>query len=76
MHEGYFGKRGQEQGDVKSPKLFTATLVDVFKLLEWKGLGINFYGEYITHLRFTNNVMVMAESLEDLGQMPGTSSGS
>ncbi|KAL0871711.1 hypothetical protein ABMA27_004222 [Loxostege sticticalis] len=58
----------RRQGDVISPKLFTAALEDVFKLLDWSGLGININGEYITHLRFADDI-VMAETLEDLGTM-------
>ncbi|KAI8433320.1 hypothetical protein MSG28_015365 [Choristoneura fumiferana] len=42
-----------------------------FKLLEWKGLGININGEYnITHLRFSDDiVVVMAKSMEELSTM-------
>ncbi|KAL0902204.1 hypothetical protein ABMA27_000129 [Loxostege sticticalis] len=38
-------------------------------LLDWSGLGININGEYITHLRFADDIVVMAETLEDLGTM-------
>ncbi|CAK1586319.1 unnamed protein product [Parnassius mnemosyne] len=62
-------QRGVRQGDVISPKLFTAALEDVFKLLDWKGYGININGEYITHLRFADDIVLMAESLEDLSTM-------
>ncbi|WP_337242217.1 reverse transcriptase domain-containing protein, partial [Proteus faecis] len=48
---------------------FTAALEDAFKPLEWKGCGININGEYITHLRFADDIVVMAESLEDLSTM-------
>ena len=37
-------QRGVRQGDVISPKLFTAAMEDAFKLLEWEGLGINING--------------------------------
>ncbi|KAJ8732403.1 hypothetical protein PYW07_015002 [Mythimna separata] len=45
-------QRGVGQGDVISPKLFTAALEDVFKIMEWSGRGINVNGEYITHLQW------------------------
>ncbi|CAK1603557.1 unnamed protein product [Parnassius mnemosyne] len=54
--------RGVRQGDVISLKLFTAALEDVFKLLNWKGYGININGEYITHLRFADDIVLIAES--------------
>lgn len=62
-------QRGVRQGDVISPKLFTSALEDVFKLLDWNGFGININGEYITHLRFADDIVIMAESLEELNTM-------
>jgi hypothetical protein len=62
-------RRGVRQGDVISPKLFTAALEDMFKLLDWRGFGININGEYMTHLRFADVIVVMAETLEDLSTM-------
>ncbi|CAH2242943.1 jg14511 [Pararge aegeria aegeria] len=50
-------------------KLFTTALEDVFKLLDWNGLGININGEYITQLRFADDVFIMAETLGDLNAM-------
>nr|XP_026485065.1 uncharacterized protein LOC113392732 [Vanessa tameamea] len=62
-------QRAVRQGDVISPKLLTAALEDVFKLLDWKGFGININGEYISHLRFADDIVVMAETMEDLNTM-------
>lgn len=62
-------QRGVRQGDVISPKLFTAALEDIFKLLDWEGLGININGQYLTHLRFADDIVLMAETMEDLNTM-------
>nr|ADI61810.1 endonuclease-reverse transcriptase [Bombyx mori] len=62
-------RRGVRQGDIISPKLFTNALEDVFKTLDWNGRGININGEYISHLRFADDIVIMAESLQDLQEM-------
>lgn len=54
---------------ITSPKLFTNALEDVFKTLDWTGQGNNVNGEYISHLRFADDIVVMAESLEQLSGM-------
>ncbi|CAG9133443.1 unnamed protein product [Plutella xylostella] len=59
-------QRGVRQGDVISPKLFTNALEDVFKTLGWKGHGICINGEYMSHLRFADDIVIMAESLQEL----------
>ncbi|CAH2266632.1 jg19819 [Pararge aegeria aegeria] len=69
MHIWVLGITILSLGDVISPKLFTAALEDVFKLLDWNGLGININGEYITQLRFADDVVIMAETLGDLNTM-------
>lgn len=61
--------RGVRQGDVISPKLFTNAMEDLFKTLHWKRRGININGEYISHLRFADDIVIMAETLQDLQQM-------
>ena len=47
-----------------SPKLFTTALEDAFKVLDWKTLGININGKYISNFRFADDIVVMAETME------------
>jgi hypothetical protein len=58
-----------KQGDVLSLKVFVAALEDMLKLLDWSGFGIKINGEYMTYLRFADDIVVMAETLEDLSTM-------
>ena len=61
--------RGVRQGDTISPKLFTAVLEDVFRSLDWKEEGISINGERLSHLRFADDVVVVAETMGDLERM-------
>jgi hypothetical protein len=42
---------------------------DMFKTLNWKKRGISITGEYIFHLRFADDFVIMAETLQDLQLM-------
>lgn len=55
--------QGVRQGDVISPNLFAIALKDIFKTRNWNGQGIYINGEYNSHLRFADDIVVMAESL-------------
>jgi len=56
--------RGARQGDTISPKLFTTTLESVFKKLDWSEMGININGKYLNHLRFADDIVLMAVDLD------------
>ncbi|CAH2085229.1 unnamed protein product [Euphydryas editha] len=43
-------ERGVRQGDPLSPKLFSAVLEEIFKILKWKNYGLNINGENLNHL--------------------------
>ena len=62
-------KKGVRQGDTISPKLFTATLEDIFRNLEWDNKGINVNGEYLSNLRFADDIVLFSDSGEELQQM-------
>lgn len=59
-------RKGVRQGDTISPKLFTAALEEVFKRLEWQERGININGTFLSHLRFADDIVVFANTPEEL----------
>lgn len=50
-------RRGVRQGDPLSPKLFSAVLEEVFRKLEWDGLGLNINGRRLNNLRFADDLL-------------------
>ena len=48
--------RGMRQGDQISPKLFTATIQEMFKNAQIEEKGINIDGEKLSNLRFADGV--------------------
>ncbi|CAG9137374.1 unnamed protein product [Plutella xylostella] len=63
--------RGVKQGDPISPKLFTALLETIFRNMniEDQSFGININGERLTHLRFADDIVILAENHEDIQAM-------
>jgi len=59
-------EKGVRQGDCLSPILFTAVLEEVFKTLDWKKKGLRINGEYLSHLRFADDIVLFASNTEDL----------
>ena len=53
--------KGVRQGDPISPKLFTACLEMVFREIKWNG-GVNINGEQLSHLRFADDVVLIARN--------------
>ena len=54
------------QGDTISPKLFTASLEDTFRNLNWEDKGIFINGRKLNNLRFADDVTIISESLVEL----------
>lgn len=62
-------QQGIRQKDNISPKLFTNTLEDIFKELNWEPMGLNINEERFSKLRFANDIGLLSNNLEDLQKM-------
>ena len=62
-------KKGVRQGDTISPMLFTACLQEVIRSLEWEQLGIRVNGEYLSNLRFADDVALLSNLENELQSM-------
>ena len=61
--------RGVRQGDTSSPKLFTAYLEKVLRKLNWSRRGILIDGEYLSHLRFADDIIIFTRNIAELHEM-------
>ncbi|GBP73997.1 Retrovirus-related Pol polyprotein from type-1 retrotransposable element R2 [Eumeta japonica] len=59
-------ERSVRQGEPLSPKLFIAVLEDVFQKLNWKTKGLGVGGVCLSHLRFADNIVVLAKISRNL----------
>ena len=62
-------KRGVRQGDTISPKLFTATLESIFRRLNWENKGVKIDGEFLSNLRFADDIFLCTETPQELQQI-------
>ena len=62
-------KRGVRQGDNISHKLFTATLESIFRRLNWENKGVKIDGEFLSNLRFSDDIFLCTETPQELQQM-------
>ena len=52
------------QGDNISPKLFTACLqYNIINAMDWSNKGINIDGEYLSHLIFADDIVLLANQM-------------
>ena len=62
-------RRGVRQRDITSPNLYTAALESIFRRLTWKTRGLKIDGEYLSHLRFADDIFVYSNSPYELQKM-------
>ena len=60
--------KGVRQGDTLSPVVFTAALEELFKRVDFES-GININGKIINNIRFADEIILFAETEEQLGKM-------
>ncbi|KAK6727922.1 hypothetical protein RB195_005532 [Necator americanus] len=60
-------KRGVRQGDTISPKIFTATLENAMRKLEWDDLGVKVDGRQLHRLRFADDILLITLSIKPSG---------
>ena len=62
--------RGTRQGDNISSKLFTSCLQHaIMNKLNWENNGVRIDGEYLSHLIFANDIVLIANSTANLQEM-------
>ncbi len=62
-------RKGVRQGDIIFPKLFTASLEEILKKLEWDDMGLKIYGEYLNNHRFADDIVLLRNTGEELEKM-------
>lgn len=59
-------ERGVRQGDPLSPKIFIAILEAIISKLDWSKAGLCIKGDYLSHLRFADDLVLLSESSSQL----------
>ncbi|KAK6755979.1 hypothetical protein RB195_014396 [Necator americanus] len=62
-------KRGVRQGDTISSKIFTATLENAMRKLEWDDMGVKVDGRQLHHLRFADDIVLITPSISQTERM-------
>ncbi|KAK6763406.1 hypothetical protein RB195_023924 [Necator americanus] len=62
-------KRGIRQGDTISLKIFTATLENAMRKLEWDDMGVTVDGWQLHYLRFADDIVLITPSISQAERM-------
>ena len=62
-------RRGVRQGDTISPRLFTTALESIFRRLAWETRGLKIDGDYLSDLRFADDILIRANTPHELQQI-------
>ncbi|CAH2209455.1 jg18977 [Pararge aegeria aegeria] len=61
--------KGVRQGDPLSPKIFSAGFEEIFRNMDCQNYGIKINGTFLNHLRFADNLVLVADNHETLQKM-------
>ena len=61
--------RGVQQGDIISSNLFTAAPESIFRRVTWETIGLKIDGEYLSHFRFADDILICDNTPQELQQM-------
>jgi exonuclease III len=67
--DSFYIQKGVKQGDPLSPMLFNAALEAIFRQLKWEKLGVCVEGTYLNNLRFADDIVLVAKSLQQMKVM-------
>ncbi|CAD6185260.1 unnamed protein product [Caenorhabditis auriculariae] len=62
-------QKSVRQGDTISPDLFNATLEHIFRRLNWQNYGFSVNGKILSHLRFADDIVLLASSTQKIQEM-------
>ncbi len=62
-------KRGVRQGDPLSTNMFNCVCEEIFRNLKWEEMGIKIKGEFLSHLCFADDVVIISDSINNLEKM-------
>ncbi|KAK6755862.1 hypothetical protein RB195_014324 [Necator americanus] len=57
------------KGDTISPKIFTATIENAMRKLEWDDMGVKVDGRQLHHLRFADDIVLITPSVSQAERM-------
>ena len=61
-----FINKGVQQGDtIFSPRLFTVCLENIFTNIQWEDKGLNIDEENLDHLKFADDIILIAANWKD-----------
>lgn len=62
-------RKGMKQGDLLSLRLFNTVFEEIFRRVNWEVIGININREYLSCLRFGDDVILLSKRKTELQKL-------